>query len=164
MAQSSSAKRQVPAGFPDRLSVFAREVLREYSLSISAAGGHELREDSHLWVYKFATGFFEKGGVAAAYSGTLKSAARPGDPAAQPHAGKSAVKDASIPAGSAEQVSFPSPVELQRKIQTIFQTADRDGSGGWCDSQTMNTLSGLESRCANRNHQGPWTTASSARS
>lgn len=143
MAQSSSAKRQVPAGFPDRLSVFAREILREYSLSISAAGGHELREDSHLWVYKFAAGFFEKGGVAAAYSGKLKSEARPGDPAPRPGhvAGKSTAKDASASAGSSEQVSFPSPMELQRKIQTIFQSADHDGSGVWSAiSRPLNTV------------------------
>ena len=119
---SAMAKRKIPAGFPEVINSFARELLREHSVS-------ETPSDSHDWIYRFAKDYFEKGGVVSV-SKPKVAIPKVVRPAPTPSASAPA-EDAIVPglAPLPHELTFPSAEELENKIKRIFKSADRDGSG-----------------------------------
>ena len=101
--------RSIPKGFDEELRFLSRELLRAWPEA--AAGG--AAEDSTAWTMRFAEDYFVNGGREGLLARRRAESAAAGDDAAEEE----------------EPIAFPTPEELEAKIQQIFVAADADGNG-----------------------------------
>ena len=100
--------RSIPKGFDEELRFLSRELLRAWPEA--AAGG--AAEDSTAWTMRFAEDYFANGGREGLLARRRAESAVAGDDEAEE-----------------EEIPFPTPEELEAKIQQIFVAADTDGNG-----------------------------------
>jgi hypothetical protein len=98
----------VPKGFDEELRFLSREMLRSWPEAAAAGAG----ADSTSWSLTFAEDYFRNGGREGVLARRRAAAAEDEEEEEEE-----------------DEIRFPSPEELELKIQQIFVAADTDGNG-----------------------------------